>query len=382
MPDTVYFESGDDITENSLATVLSRSNTGDYVETGLDLTADYANNDLDITSGMAVIQDGTQTYVVLPDSRADLALTDAAVNHVFLDYDPSVDDALAYHIDTDDTPPSSTSLKIGEVDTSASTTTPLNRAPDVAVDALEVAGRRLDGDDDGVLENADVDALTALAAGDAFSGYPLTHGTDTDTPASVHHTAHEHPGDQPATSDITDDGSTVIYDYSASHIPSGVVEALANLTGGDAFSGYPIGSSDISSGAVTNTEIADAAVVEQLVDSPNGHVPTALLGDTESAEISVPVPDTETLKVYRWGVYKIGDETAPTGLQAQLLDGGDTVQASANTTNTESTDPATPIASYQNSSGSLSVFKLRANNATGNDYTVDGVGAVFGYMVE
>ncbi len=122
--------------------------------------------------------------------------------------------------------------------------------------------------------------------------------------------------------------------------------------------------------------------VQELVDSPNGHIMSALLEDTEAAEISVPVPDGETLKVYRWGGYKIADGTAPTGLQVQLLDASDTVQSSANTVNSESTDPATPVSSYGNSSGSTSIFKLRVNNGTGNAYTTDGVGGIFGYLVE
>jgi hypothetical protein len=122
--------------------------------------------------------------------------------------------------------------------------------------------------------------------------------------------------------------------------------------------------------------------VEHLVDSPNGHPPVALLEDGESIEITVVVPDRQTLKVYRWGVYKITDGTAATGLEVQLLDGGDTVQTSSNTTDTESIDPASPVTSYTNASGSPSVFKLRANNATGNNYTTDGVGSHFAYIVE
>jgi hypothetical protein len=122
--------------------------------------------------------------------------------------------------------------------------------------------------------------------------------------------------------------------------------------------------------------------VEHLVDSPNGTPPIALLDDTESVEITVVVPDGETLKIYRWGVYKISDGTAPTGLRAELLDGDDTVQANDNTTDTESTDPASPVASHINSSGAPSVFKLRVYNATGNNYTTDGVGSHFAYIVE
>ena len=120
--------------------------------------------------------------------------------------------------------------------------------------------------------------------------------------------------------------------------------------------------------------------IQDLVDSPNGNVPTALLEDGEAVEISVPVSDGETLKVYRWGAYKIADGTAPTGLDVKLLDEGDTAQATANTVNSENV--STPVTSHGNTSGSLAIFKLRAENGTGNAFTTDGVGAVFAYVVE
>jgi hypothetical protein len=128
--------------------------------------------------------------------------------------------------------------------------------------------------------------------------------------------------------------------------------------------------------------LAGKTRIEHLVDSPNGTPPVALLEDGESVEVTVVVPAGEALKVYRWGAYTIADGTAPTGLDVRLLDGSDTVQASENTTDTESTDTTAPVASYMNSSGSPSVFKLRANNATGNTYTMDGVGAHFAYIIE
>jgi hypothetical protein len=128
--------------------------------------------------------------------------------------------------------------------------------------------------------------------------------------------------------------------------------------------------------------LAGKTRVEHLVDSPNGTPPVALLENGESIEVTVVVPESEALKIYRWGAYTIADGTAPTGLEVRLLDGGDTVQASGNTTDTESTDPSVPVASYTDSTGSPSVFKLRANNATGNDYTTGGVGSHFAYIIE
>jgi len=142
-------------------------------------------------------------------------------------------------------------------------------------------------------------------------------------------------------------------------------------SGNDVVLDYRIYTLDVS---VTKSRVQD------LVDSPNGHIPVVLLEDTESAEITVPVPDNETLKVFRWGGYKISDGTAPTGLDVELLDGSDTVQATENTVNTENI--TTPVASHGNTSGSLSIFKLRIANDTGTNYTTDGVGAMFAYVVE
>lgn len=126
----------------------------------------------------------------------------------------------------------------------------------------------------------------------------------------------------------------------------------------------------------------DTAIVSELVNSPNGHIMNAVLDDGDSAEISVPVLNGKTLEVFRWGGYKIADGTAPSSLKVQVKDGTDTVDASANTVNTQSTDPASPVASVSNGSGSLSVFKMAVNNGTGSTIPDPGVGAVFGYRVK
>jgi len=120
---------------------------------------------------------------------------------------------------------------------------------------------------------------------------------------------------------------------------------------------------------------------DRVVQEPNGSIQTAKLQDTESTEIPVPLPDKAHLDVYRWGGYKIADSTAPSGLVVQLLSDGDAVQTSENTIDNYST--VAPIASYQNTTGSPSICKLRVDNGTGNDYTADsgGVGAHFGYVI-
>ena len=115
-----------------------------------------------------------------------------------------------------------------------------------------------------------------------------------------------------------------------------------------------------------------------VVDNPN-RLPIAELEDGESVELAIPVDDGETLEVYRWGAFDVSDGTAPTGLDVELLDDTDTVQASENTPNTQ--DDRTPVASYENTSGTVSVFNLRAKNDTGSAIDSPGVGPHFGYVV-
>jgi hypothetical protein len=147
---------------------------------------------------------------------------------------------------------------------------------------------------------------------------------------------------------------------------------------------YPDGSEITTSPATSDTDeqISDDNWVARLVDSPNGMVQNAVLDDGESTEVSIPVDDGESLKVYRWGAYKVTDGTTPTDLDVELLDGSDTVQATANTGDSESTDASNPVASHTNSSGSTSIFKLAIANDTGSTIADPGVGGIFAFVVE
>lgn len=91
------------------------------------------------------------------------------------------------------------------------------------------------------------------------------------------------------------------------------------------------------------------------------------------------VPANATLEVYRWGAFTVSTHSAPSGLTVELLDGSDTVQASANTV--DDRDPASAVVSSENMSGSSSIFKLRARDGTGSPIDDPGVGCHFGYRV-
>lgn len=125
-------------------------------------------------------------------------------------------------------------------------------------------------------------------------------------------------------------------------------------------------------------DVIDTDEPKWLVDHPE-RPPITELGDTQSVEIPILVPNGSTLEVFLWGAFDVSDGSSPTGLTAELLDGADTVQASESTANNQ--DASTPVASHSNSSGSQSVFKLRAYNGTGAAINSPGVGCAFGYRV-
>lgn len=104
------------------------------------------------------------------------------------------------------------------------------------------------------------------------------------------------------------------------------------------------------------------------------HHSITALDDGESLEIPIRLLDGEPVGVRRWGAYKVADGTAPTGLDVEFLDGSDTVQASANTVEAESTF------NYTNGTGSPEVVKLRVINSTGSAINSPGVAAFFGWQ--
>lgn len=128
-----------------------------------------------------------------------------------------------------------------------------------------------------------------------------------------------------------------------------------------------------------SARFGDKTPAEFLIDSPNGNIESALLENGESTSITARVADTETLTVYAWGAWKVGDGTTPSSLDVELVDQSGTVQASANTAWAENT---AGVASYQNTSGSAKIYRLRISNGTGNNYTTDGVGGQFAFVVE
>lgn len=133
MADRVIFEGGDDLSEQYIGEALAQPNIVDYVLRGVSSSIDFGNNTVDYTQGELIIENSNnnQAYFLSADARSGLSLTDSATNHVFVEYDPTTDDAITFTINTTGTAPTDPNLKIEEIDTSADTSTEFNRSPDV-----------------------------------------------------------------------------------------------------------------------------------------------------------------------------------------------------------------------------------------------------------
>lgn len=105
--------------------------------------------------------------------------------------------------------------------------------------------------------------------------------------------------------------------------------------------------------------------VQDIINAPNYQFPNASLADTKHVRLPIPVQDSQTVTIYKWGCRDSSGST-PSGLTIELWDESDTSQSSANTGNNENSNG---ITSLTNSSGSLSYYWLVLKNATGSDYS-------------
>jgi len=106
MSDKVLFQTDDALSEQNLAEQRARENSTDYVERGLSVTPDWTNSKIDVSSGHAVVMDGSKAYDAFPDARTDLGLADGSgMNYVFLVVDPSNQDDISVVINADGSAP-------------------------------------------------------------------------------------------------------------------------------------------------------------------------------------------------------------------------------------------------------------------------------------
>jgi hypothetical protein len=142
MADKVIYQDGDDLSETNLALMLAVGNQTDYKERGFGFDADWTNNDLTIGTtdqwgNFAIIEDAKQAYYLLADQRTVSLPNTNGKNYVYLHHDPTQDDHIGIHVDSNQTPPTNPSLLIGTVDTSNQTyDDTINDSPDGKFGAL------------------------------------------------------------------------------------------------------------------------------------------------------------------------------------------------------------------------------------------------------
>jgi hypothetical protein len=167
--------------------LLSQHQGGAYVGNGLSLTADAANNEVDISQGHAFVQlssvtvqsgsvesydttlpDPVTMVIVIPTS-VTLQLDTDVINDIYLATDPTSNDAIYFRHGSSVSEPADPSLYLGTVDTSAGSTSPANLAPDGTFDQLEVSGDLLDGSGNVIYDQVNEYIIQARLQNDAIT---------------------------------------------------------------------------------------------------------------------------------------------------------------------------------------------------------------------
>lgn len=137
MTDRVLFQTGDDLSEQTLGESRAQQNSIDYVERGLDVSVDWVNDTVQLTEGLAFLKHQGRGYALVPDGRAGLALADpAGLNYVFLAFDPAGQDSIEIRIETGQTT-AEPALLIAVADGTDETVEPRNRAPDGEFESVD-----------------------------------------------------------------------------------------------------------------------------------------------------------------------------------------------------------------------------------------------------
>jgi len=144
--------------------MAAKDNASDYVEAGLGITPNYTTPAFDLAPGLAYIKytgsvsiqlptddaatysgswDQGVTFAVDVDQQTGIALTDSAVNRVYLATDLTTNDGAYVRVDTEASSnvPADPYIKIAEIDTTNDTTTELNREPSATFSDVSVTGQ-------------------------------------------------------------------------------------------------------------------------------------------------------------------------------------------------------------------------------------------------
>lgn len=107
------------------------------------------------------------------------------------------------------------------------------------------------------VKNENVEALQNFTSDETFSGHPISLAADTDMDLG--------------STDLVD-GGTTIWDSANGEIENAVVDGLTNLSDGDKFSSYPLGTSDYSDSSVTRPKLDSTAKEPIYGDGSDGSI--------------------------------------------------------------------------------------------------------------
>lgn len=177
MTEQVFPQNGDFNDGENFGFMIGQSNLLDYVEDGMDFTYNNGGPSVDIGSGKAFIEIGSATgtqsgktisiigYAIQKDAVTGIPLTNNDVNYIWLTANEGTDDAADYDVTTTNAPPTSGSIKIGEINTTTDEVTEINRGQSPTYtnadieDTLTLSGGAVD------LTQAGADTVVTLKSG-------------------------------------------------------------------------------------------------------------------------------------------------------------------------------------------------------------------------
>lgn len=131
--DHVFPQDGDFDDAANFGQLAGQAGSSGFIQEGAGLTADFTVPEVTVDTGVVFVTEAVDTATQAGEDRLNVAytvqlssrtvsLTDNAINHVFVDVDTGANDTVSVVVNTTGTAPSNTALKIGEVNTSANTT--------------------------------------------------------------------------------------------------------------------------------------------------------------------------------------------------------------------------------------------------------------------
>jgi hypothetical protein len=263
-------QSGDEDDAENFGQLIGQDILSNFVARGFGFNPDYGVPEVTINTGLCFIRVGSATAASTGETRLDVnraiqlpqetvALTDSAVNYIYVSPDFTTDDNASFQVYTNQGNAGPNELYIGSVDTTNDTVSEENRDPSGSFEDLDVSGT-LDVEDNvsfGFGNNTDFvisyDSNNSLLSIDDVDGDdllnfyqngPVELGVVFDTNSN----------------DIVDD-TTTIWDSSASYIPQGRLENDSiTVTGGNGLSG----GTGALGGSLTVSIVTDAIGTDEL----------------------------------------------------------------------------------------------------------------------